>query len=205
MICPKCGKEIRDESKFCKFCGLNLNNVDTSQVVNTYQNINSENKKKNIIIVTLIAVVVIIAITGILLVSGVFNDSGNSNTNIVSPVSDSVASGSYSNVKPLEILGGSFSTGTELNDLTYGKIFVGKQHAGEHVYISAVWSRNGNNLNNGEKLSKTVDSNGYINFNSGTGFKYFPDYVVIKLYYANGDLAHTQNVRLNPSSGTQTF
>lgn len=198
MICPKCGKEIVDGSNFCKFCGFKLNIENLDQVVsNKYQNRESEKKKKNIIIATLVVVIIIIAITGFLLVSGVFDNSEN-NGSILSFATSG-------NVKPLEILGGSFSTGSELNDLTHGKIYVGKQHAGEHVYISVVWSRNGNNLNNGEKLSKTVDSNGYITLDSGSGFKYFPDYAVIKLYYANGDLAHTKNVKLSPTEGTQTF
>ena len=73
MFCPSCGKEIKDGSKFCKYCGADIKSKKSSP-----QSSNSSDNSKIIIIGALIAVIVILAV-----VIGVFGfglmDSGNNN------------------------------------------------------------------------------------------------------------------------------
>ena len=105
----------------------------------------------------------------------------------------------------LEILGGDISTGSSLSAKTKAHIFVGTQHAGETVKITAKYSRDGTSLNNGNILSRTVDSEGYVSFNSAEAFKKYPDTAIIELYNSDGSLADTETVTLSPSEGTQSF
>ena len=76
MFCPSCGKEIKDGSKFCKYCGADIKSKKSSP-----QSSNSSDNSKIIIIGALIAVIVILAV-----VIGVFGfglmDSGNNNVQI---------------------------------------------------------------------------------------------------------------------------
>lgn len=84
MFCPKCGKEIKDGSKFCKHCGnqikqkdsVNTNSNNASAVVSAPANNDDRNKK--IIIGVLIAAIVILAVVFVGLSTGLFN--GDSNT-----------------------------------------------------------------------------------------------------------------------------
>ncbi len=105
----------------------------------------------------------------------------------------------------MSILGGSFSTGGGLEDKTYASIYVGPEHSGENVKIQIFYSRDGSDLNNGNMVPKTVNSNGYIEVASADSYKYFPDFAEINLYDNSGNLLDTQTVSLNPESGTQTF
>ena len=59
MFCQKCGKEIKDGSKFCKYCGNEIKNKGTlSQAQNKPENKDDEQTKK-LIIGALIVVIVI--------------------------------------------------------------------------------------------------------------------------------------------------
>ena len=106
---------------------------------------------------------------------------------------------------PLTIQGGSFSTGSGLSDKTEASIYVGSEHAGEKVTIQIYYSRDGNSLNNGNMVQKTVDSSGYIHVNSADSYKYYPDYATVNVYDSNGNLQDSVSVNLSPTSGTQTF
>lgn len=79
MFCPKCGKEIKDGSKFCKHCGSDVkkNKNGTSQP-NKVANAQSggDEKTKKIIIGVLVAAIVILAIVFVAFGTGLFN--GNS-------------------------------------------------------------------------------------------------------------------------------
>lgn len=105
----------------------------------------------------------------------------------------------------LTINGGTFETGSSLSDKTYASIYVGSNHAGEKVKIQILYSRDGNALNNGNMVSKTVDSAGYINVKSADSYKYYPDYATINIYDTSGNLLDSQSVSLSPTSGTQSF
>lgn len=105
----------------------------------------------------------------------------------------------------LYIGGGMFKTGSGLSDKTYAKIYIGGENAGKDVILRIVYSRDGSNLNSGNMVPVTVDSNGYVEIYSADSYRYYPDNAYIELYDSNSNLKSTQNVRLDPDSSTQYF
>ena len=84
MFCPKCGKEIKDGSKFCKHCGSeikkNKNGTSAPDKVKTQSS--DDEKTKKIIIGVLVAAIVILAIVFVAFGTGMFNgNSQNTNAN----------------------------------------------------------------------------------------------------------------------------
>lgn len=119
--------------------------------------------------------------------------------------SSSQASSPSSSVASMRILGGNFYTGSELEDLTYASIYVGKEYAGKSVIVQIWYSRDGSTLNNGNMVPVTVHSDGYIEVSSADAYAYYPDRAEINLYDSNSNLVDTQIVSLSPSTGTQYF
>lgn len=220
MICPECNSENSDSAKFCKKCGkpLTKKTISHESMINEMSNKSSKsNDTTKIIIAVLIIIAVVLAGAFIYLNSFSNEDasqnsnvqSANDNSNVSSSSSPSTASSesskSVQQSAPMEILGGSFSTGSSLSDKTYASIYVGPQHSGENVKIQIWYSRDGSTLNNGNMVPKTVDSSGYIEVKSADAYKYYPDYAEINIYDTSGNLLDTQSVSLSPSSGTQSF
>ncbi len=220
MNCPNCNAENNDSAKFCKKCGSPL----TKKVMNHETMINSMNKEKessdNTTKYIIIALIIIaIALAGAFAYLGFSNNGDDSqaqtNNNQAASVNQTAQApsqpaqttqvSSSPSTSPLEILGGSFSTGSSLSDKTYASIYVGKEHSGENVKIQIKYSRDGSSLNNGNMVPKTVDSDGYINVRSADAYKYYPDFAEINIFDTSGNLLDTQSVSLNPDSGTQTF
>lgn len=107
--------------------------------------------------------------------------------------------------EPLYIGGGIFKTGSALEDKTIAKIYVGGEHAGDTVKIKIKYYRDGDSLNEGNLVTKTVDGNGYIEVSSADSYSKFPDKAYMELYDADGVLQATQTVTLTPDSTTQYF
>ena len=206
--CKNCGTIASDTSLFCKNCGAKLDepspNMHTQMVNNNPNNVKKDNKSLYIII----ALVAIICALGVVGAVVYMNSNGQTDANagnIDSNVSTNTASTGSSANTGLTILGGSFSTGSHLSDKTYCTVNVGSEHAGETVGISVLYSRDGSNLNEGNIVTKTVGSDGTVKVASAYGFDYYPDYAIITLYYSDGSVACTQEVSMNPTSGTQSF
>jgi hypothetical protein len=227
MRCPKCDSENSDSAKFCKKCGnpLSKSEMTHESVINSISEKNSgDGDKTKMIIVALIIVAVVLA--GALVYIYGFGNAQSSDSQVQSDdnqqsvqnddddadedsepaeatkTSDSAPSSKKTNMK---ILGGSFSTGSELEDKTYASIYVGPEFAGQSVIIQIFYSRDGSTLNNGNMVPKTVDSSGYIEVSSADAYKYYPDYAEINLYDSSSNLMDTQSVSLSPESGTQSF
>ena len=107
--------------------------------------------------------------------------------------------------EPLYIGGGIFKTGKNLEDRTIAKIYVGGEHAGDTVKIKIRYYRDGDSLNEGNLVTKTVDSDGYIQVASADAYTRFPDMAYMELYDASGVLQATQTVTLTPDSTVQYF
>ena len=105
----------------------------------------------------------------------------------------------------LKVISGDITTGSSLSDKTKAHIYVGSEHSGETIKITAVYMRDGANLNNGNILSKVVDSDGYVSFNSAEPFNEYPDTAIIKIYDNDGNIIDSKTVNLDPQSGTQSF
>ena len=228
MKCPSCNAENNDSAKFCKKCGnpLTKKTMDHETLISSMnkEKETSDNTTKYIIVALII---IAVALAGAFAYIGLNNhgdDSGSAqadNTNQVASVNNDTqtptqsessqsqpaqtAQPASSTSQPMTISGGSFSTGSSLSDKTYASIYVGPEHSGENVKIQIKYSRDGSSLNNGNMVSKTVDSSGYINVRSADAYKYYPDYAEINVYDTSGNLLDSQSVALTPDSGTQYF
>ena len=219
MKCPSCNTENNDSAKFCKKCGTALNNntINHENMINSMNNKSGKDSTTKFVIVALVIVAIVLA--------GVFvyiygfgpnqsNDSqskqvqGDDDSEPVQAESSSSSQSSQSSAKStsMSIRGGSFTTGSELEDKTYASIDVGSQHAGEKVILQIFYSRDGSTLNNGNMVPVTVDSSGHLEVSSADAYKYFPDYAEINLFDESGSkLLDTKSVSLSPEAGTQTF
>ena len=101
--------------------------------------------------------------------------------------------------------GGIFKTGSSLDAKTNAKIYIDGGNPGESVKIKIKYYRDGNSLNKGNLVTKTIQNDGYIDINSADSYKYYPDKAYIELYDLDGTLQSTQTVTLNPDSSTQYF
>lgn len=223
MFCPYCGNKNPDNTVFCNTCGrsirTNPNNPPGNMPRQEYNQNKVNNKSIVIICITLLLIAVIAASTFIYLSN---NDDNGMTTN---KSSDAI----YTNVQPdnnvasddasvnsaktnsnpqdtsLYILSGSFYTGSSLSDKTHCNVYVGKEHAGQNVKISVLYSRDGSNLNEGKIVPVSVDDSGYVSVASASSFKYYPDYAIITLYDNQGNVLDTRDVAMNAASGTQYF
>ena len=230
MFCSNCGEENKDDAKFCRKCGASLKGtnpikdtyVSTGKAPSEISNSNvgstssssasNSNDNKNLIIICLTIIICAILIAGAFVLFSNNDNSADDNSDIVVDDSQSISNNSNQDntelavpEKSMDIISGSFSTGSSLSDKTYCSVYVGKEHAGESVKISVLYSRDGSNLNKGNIVPKTVDSDGYVSVPSASAFDYYPDYAIVTLYDSSGNILDVQEVSMSPSSGTQTF
>lgn len=225
MRCPKCDSENSDTAKFCKKCGSPLKKtVSHESMINSMSNKSGRDNTTKYIIVALAIVVVVLAGAFVYLYGFNSNHTNDSqpqqqvqNASNAEPAQTEETSSSQASqasqatpAKPkttsMSILGGSFSTGGELEDKTYASIYVGPEHAGEKVTLQIFYSRDGSTLNHGNMVPVTVDSSGHLEVSSADAYKYFPDFAEINLYDGSGSkLLDTRSVSLSPEAGTQTF
>jgi hypothetical protein len=223
MRCPNCDSENSDSAKFCKKCGtpLTKKTINHESMINSMSNSSGSDNTTKYIIVALIIVAIVLA-GAFVYIYGFGSNNDDSQVDQQQEQDDesvseteepaqaqttqaSQASQSTPATSAMSILGGSFSTGGGLEDKTYASIYVGPEHAGEKVKIQIFYSRDGSDLNNGNMVPKTVNSDGYIEVASADAYKYFPDYAEINLYDSSGDLLDARSVSLSPEKGTQTF
>lgn len=102
----------------------------------------------------------------------------------------------------MDIKSVTITTGSSLSSKSHADVYVGEDHAGEAVTISTLYSRDGNNLNEGKDVDKTVDSDGYIHVNAAVASKYYPDTCVVTVKSSTG--TDTVTCYLNIESGSQT-
>ena len=79
MYCNKCGKEIPDDAKFCKYCG---NKISKNKTPTNVDKNSSKDTNRTIIIATIIIVLAIIGITAGYLILNSFGGSADNNSNI---------------------------------------------------------------------------------------------------------------------------
>ena len=218
MSINKEGKPITEIKKFCKKCGAPLKkSISHENMINSMSDKSESDSTTKYIIIALIVIAIVLAGAFVYIYGFGSNDSpqpqqvenDDSDTVESDEPAQAQSTGQSAQATPqttaMSILGGSFETGGGLEDKTYASIYVGPEHSGENVKIQIYYSRDGNTLNNGNMVPKTVDSSGYINVRSADSYKYFPDLAEINLYDDSGNLLDTQTVSLNPESGTQTF
>lgn len=195
--------------------------VNNSNINNSNNNSASKSDNKNLIIICLTIIICAILIAGALVLfsnnssnndSDVLSDSAslNGTNSIDNSVNESANVNSDESTKTaksdqMKIQSGSFSTGSSASDKTYCSVYVGSKYAGESVKISVLYSYNGDTLNQGNIVPKTVSSDGYIEVPTAYALDYYPDDAYITIYDSDGNILDTQEVYLNPTSGKQTF
>ena len=219
MRCPKCNSENNETAKFCKKCGSPLNKtISHESMINSMSSKSGGDNTTKYIIIALVIVVIVLA--GAFVYIYGFNSNQQTDSQPQQQVqsdddeepvqAESSSASQASQAKPettsMSILGGSFTTGSELEDKTYASIYVGPENAGKQVILQIFYSRDGSTLNNGNMVPVTVNSNGYLEVSSADAYKFFPDFAEINLYDQSGNnLLDTKSVSLNPEAGTQTF
>lgn len=224
MICPECGEENQDSAKFCKKCGTSLNPVST--IKNDFNSNNSQSSvgsstsggdNKNLIIICLTIIICAVLIAGgfMFLSNSGSNDGASDSVNLADDSVNQDEDLNTSETEPetvaksstadMQILSGTFSTGSSASDKTYCSVYVGQQYSGEKVKISVLYSFGGSNLNQGNIVPKTVSSDGYISVPTANALDYYPDHAHITIYDNNGNVLDTQDVTMIDEPGSQTF
>ena len=89
MFCPKCGKDLPDNSKFCKYCGSQIKNKGTLSHAPT--SAGDDENGKNIIIIGLVALIVVLIIVFAAIGTGMFSGSNEEISSDASSSSSSVS------------------------------------------------------------------------------------------------------------------
>ena len=88
MFCPKCGKDLPDNVKFCKYCGSEIKNKRT--LSHAPASTGDDEKSKNIVIIGLVALIVVLIIVFAAIGTGMFNgDSSSEDSSSQSGIGDS--------------------------------------------------------------------------------------------------------------------
>lgn len=228
-FCKTCGTSLNpvatmkktnsDESRPIKAGIFNFNDNSSPS---SFEATKSGGDNKNLIIICLTILICAVLIAGGMIFLNSNGTDDNSGSDMASSISlpnssvdqsddsqNKTASVSQddgkSRLSDMRILSGSFYTGSSGSDKTYCSVYVGRQYSGESVKISVLYSRDGSNLNKGNIVPKTVDSDGYVSVPSADAFKYYPDHALISIYDSNGNVLDTQEVNMSPHDGTQNF
>ena len=184
--CPNCGEENGEGAKFCKKCGVALEAQDSSS--DKGSSIFSDEPKtqaksrKYIIIIGVVAILCVAAIAGAFLY---------------------LNGDSFKEKEPMHIVNTTFTTGHSLDAKTVCTINVGSNHSGENVTVAVKYSRDGNDLNKGDKSKETVDLNGDIICESEDSYKLYPDHAVVTIYDDEGKKLDSADITLSPDDSTQ--
>lgn len=141
MVCSKCGTKNEDDSKFCQYCGTQLefipDNIEESNIIDTQEQLldnNSKNNKSNK--KTIIIIVLIVVLVSILAVYFLYNkdDKNNGNetsnkepdsnevsnieSNVTSNIDSNITSNQISNVTSNQI--SNVTSNSNSNTVAYG-------------------------------------------------------------------------------------
>ena len=105
----------------------------------------------------------------------------------------------------IKIINGSFNNGNRLPTKTLCTVNVGENHAGDTLKMQVVYSFDGDSLNDGQIIQKTVNNHGEISFKSSESFKNYPDFAIITIYDDEENILDTVEVSLSANKGIQTF
>ena len=86
---------------------------------------------------------------------------------------------------------------------TYCTINVGSNHTDENVTVDILYSRDGTDLNDGDKSVKTVDANGDIVCESKDSYDLYPSHAIVTLYDDEGNKLDSADISLNTDDSTQ--
>lgn len=83
MFCPKCGKAIKDDAKFCKYCGTQISKNNQSVNVNSDTSSDSKNKNNTKILAVAIVVAAIVLVALVFAALSLTSDDGGDDAKAV--------------------------------------------------------------------------------------------------------------------------
>lgn len=83
MFCPKCGKAIKDDAKFCKYCGTQISKNSQSVNVNSDTSFDSKNKDNTKILAVAIVVAAIVLVALVFAALSLTSDNGGDDAKAV--------------------------------------------------------------------------------------------------------------------------
>ena len=89
MFCPKCGKAIKDDAKFCKYCGTQISKNSQSVNVNSDTSFDSKNKDNTKILAVAIVVAAIVLVALVFAALSLTSDNGGDDAKAVEANKDS--------------------------------------------------------------------------------------------------------------------
>lgn len=146
---------------------------------------------------TIIIIVAIICVTFILGAALYLNSNGATDGGISPGINP------FEEKEPIHIINTTFSTAHSLDAKTVCTINVGANHSKETVDVEVLYSRGGTNLNDGDRTTKTVGSDGSIICESKDSYDKYPDHASVRLYDADGNLLDSADVTLATDDSTQ--
>lgn len=202
LKCPNCGLENEDGAKFCKSCGEKLQKNSTAN-----DSVFEQKSNKNILIICATVIICVIVIAGaIVLLSNGSNDSVSSNgeVNDDSVSADENVDDTSSESNGMRIISGSiYSGGYSTDGRIVCNVYVGTEHANEHVKISVLYKQNARALNQGNIVPTTVTGDGHVIVKTADTIREMPDYAQINLYDENGNLLDNRIEDLDDSGITE--
>lgn len=154
MFCPKCGKAIKDDAKFCKYCGTQISKNNQSVNVNSDASYDSKSNNTKILVVAIVvAAIVLVALvfTALSLTSDNGGDdakaveANNESSVVVTSSSSSSSQSSSASAEKSWVSVGSFSgsgSGSQSISVPSGQIridisaFPIKNYATNHLYLT---------------------------------------------------------------------
>ena len=109
----------------------------------------------------------------------------------------------FSEEEPIHIINTTFSTAHSLDAKTVCTINVGSNHSNESVIVETLYGRDGKNLNDGERTTKTVDSKGNIICESKDSYDKYPDRAIVTLYDMDGNALDSADISLATDDSIQ--
>lgn len=89
MFCPKCGKAIKDDAKFCKYCGTQISKNSQSVNGNSDTSFDSKNKDNTKILAVAIVVAAIVLVALVFAALSLTSDNGGDDAKAVEANKDS--------------------------------------------------------------------------------------------------------------------
>lgn len=154
MFCPKCGKAIKDDAKFCKYCGTQISKNNQSVNVNSDASYDSKSNNTKILVVAIVVAAIVLVALVFAALSLTSDNNGddakaveanNESSVVVTSSSSSSSQSSSVSAEKSWVSVGSFSgsgSGSQSISVPSGQIridisaFPIKNYATNHLYLT---------------------------------------------------------------------
>ena len=132
-------------------------------------------------------------------------NSGSDESTNIDDVSSVVDEDSSSQDDGMRIMNGTIASGYTTDGRTVCTVYVGTEHANEHVQISVLFKKGGSALNEGKIVPTTVTDEGLVIVKSADILSELPNSATINLYDEEGNLLDNRIEKLDDDTGWTDF